>query len=139
MSRRSWRVRRNGYQPDSCAADPIAAEVAELERIPRQGKVERFQGAYQFLSNFFWSPLNFEGLRYPSVEHAFQAAKLRENTQRLAWGFTESISFGQAKRLGRQVPLREDWKEIQGRGHGQLPPAPSLKTPRCASSCSRLG
>lgn len=66
------------------------------------------------MSNFFWSELNFEGLKYPSVEHAFQAAKLRENQQRNSYGFTDSgLSFGDAKRLGRQVPLRDDWKEIR--------------------------
>ena len=68
----------------------------------------------RFLSNFFWSELNFEGLTYPSVEHAFQAAKLRENQQRNSYCFTDSgLSFGDAKRLGRQVPLRDDWKEIR--------------------------
>lgn len=64
---RSWRVRRSvghvGYPKE---------EVAQ--------KVERFSGPYKFLSNFFWSELNFEGLKYPSVEHAFQAAKLRETS-----------------------------------------------------------
>ncbi|CAJ1410523.1 unnamed protein product [Effrenium voratum] len=77
-------------------------------------KVERFQGPHKFLSNFFWSELRFEGLSYPSVEHAFQAAKLRSNKERQAWGFTEpKLSFGDAKRLGRQVPLRDDWKDIR--------------------------
>ena len=39
------------------------------------------QGPYKFLSNFFWSQLDYEGLCYPSVEHAFQAAKLRRNEE----------------------------------------------------------
>eukprot|EP00913_Durusdinium_trenchii_P020507 g19265.t1 len=112
---------RKGRLPDTLASrlsaqmgrdhgpkGPVAAEgwVA--------GKVERFQGPYKFLSNFFWSELDFQGLRYPSVEHAFQAAKLVENQQRVAYGFTSpSLSFGEAKRLGRQVALRKDWKEIR--------------------------
>ncbi|OLP87949.1 Swarming motility protein YbiA [Symbiodinium microadriaticum] len=106
-ARRSWRVRKNGYQP--------AVEDRSVEHGGRfeDGAVERFQGPYKFLSNFFWSQLDYEGLCYPSVEHAFQAAKLRRNEERLAWGFTGSVSFGEAKRLGRQVPLREDWKEIR--------------------------
>lgn len=73
-----------------------------------------FNGAHKFLSNFFWSQLVFEGLTYPSVEHAFQAAKLKSSSERKEWGFTDSnVSFGAAKRLGRQVPLREDWKDIR--------------------------
>ncbi|CAE7278477.1 ybiA [Symbiodinium sp. CCMP2456] len=96
-ARRSWRVRKNGYQP--------AVEDRFVEHGERfeDGAVERFQGPHKFLSNFFWSQLDYEGLCYPSVEHAFQAAKLRRNEERLAWGFTGSISFGEAKRLGRQV------------------------------------
>ena len=59
---------------------------------------------YKFLSNFYWSPVHFEGLVYPSVEHAFQAAKTE--TQRES--FTdERLSFGEAKKRGRQVALRE--------------------------------
>ncbi|CAK9098464.1 unnamed protein product [Durusdinium trenchii] len=107
--RRSWRKDRHESQRrDHGPKGPVAAEgwVA--------GKVERFQGPYKFLSNFFWSELDFQGLRYPSVEHAFQAAKLVENQQRVAYGFTSpSLSFGEAKRLGRQVALRKDWKEIR--------------------------
>lgn len=78
------------------------------------GAVNSFNGQYKFLSNFSWSELEFEGERYPSVEHAFQAAKLRSNAERRAHGFCDpGISFGEAKRLGRRVPLRDDWKEIR--------------------------
>eukprot|EP00439_Symbiodinium_sp_Y106_P015034 s4244_g2.t1 len=106
-ARRSWRVRKDGYHPT------VEDRFAEHGERFQDGAVERFQGPYKFLSNFFWSQLDYEGLCYPSVEHAFQAAKLRRNEERLAWGFTGSVSFGEAKRLGRQVPLREDWKEIR--------------------------
>lgn len=76
--------------------------------------ITTFNGPHKFLSNFFWSQLVFEGLTYPSVEHAFQAAKLKNSSERKEWGFTDSnISFGAAKRLGRQVALREDWKDIR--------------------------
>mmetsp|Transcript_121252 Transcript_121252/g.220540 ORF Transcript_121252/g.220540 Transcript_121252/m.220540 type:complete len:650 (-) Transcript_121252:16-1965(-) len=76
--------------------------------------VMSFNGQYKFLSNFSWSELEFEGLRYPSVEHAFQAAKVRTNSARRAHGFLdEGVTFGEAKRLGRRVPLRDDWKEIR--------------------------
>lgn len=82
--------------------------------LPRNGAINTFNGPYKFLSNFFWSELEFEGLRYSSVEHAFQAAKLRTNDERAEWGFTSTeLSFGEAKRLGRQVSLRSDWKDIR--------------------------
>lgn len=76
--------------------------------------IESFSGPYKFLSNFFWSKLEFEGLIYPSVEHAFQAAKLKDNEARSNAGFTnQNLSFKDAKHLGRNVALRDDWKEIR--------------------------
>eukprot|EP00928_Gymnodinium_smaydae_P037251 TRINITY_DN25891_c0_g1_i1.p1 TRINITY_DN25891_c0_g1~~TRINITY_DN25891_c0_g1_i1.p1 ORF type:complete len:644 (-),score=40.25 TRINITY_DN25891_c0_g1_i1:408-2276(-) len=76
--------------------------------------VQSFNGQYKWLSNFFWCDVELDGLIYPSVEHAFQAAKLVTNADRRSWGFLEStLSFGEAKRLGRRVQLREDWKDIR--------------------------
>ena len=37
--------------------------------------IDSFRGEYGFLSNFNKSRVEFEGMTYPSVEHAFQAAK----------------------------------------------------------------
>lgn len=38
-------------------------------------EIKSFTGKYSFLSNFYPCKVLFEGVRYPSVEHAFQAAK----------------------------------------------------------------
>ena len=70
-----------------------------------------FTGAFRFLSNFFPSPVEFEGLTYATVEHAFQAAKTvnpveRERIQRCS-------TPGAAKRLGREVVLRPEWERIR--------------------------
>lgn len=37
--------------------------------------IDSFGGEYSFLSNFHKCKVEFEGMTYPSVEHAFQAAK----------------------------------------------------------------
>ena len=37
--------------------------------------IDSFEGKYRFLSNFYLSPITYEGIEYPSVEHAYQAAK----------------------------------------------------------------
>jgi len=37
--------------------------------------IDSFSGAYEFLSNFYVSPIIVNGLEYRTVEHAFQAAK----------------------------------------------------------------
>eukprot|EP00927_Polykrikos_kofoidii_P031642 TRINITY_DN27181_c0_g1_i1.p1 TRINITY_DN27181_c0_g1~~TRINITY_DN27181_c0_g1_i1.p1 ORF type:complete len:670 (+),score=63.20 TRINITY_DN27181_c0_g1_i1:85-2010(+) len=81
---------------------------------PKLDPIETFNGPHKWLSNFSWSTVDFEGERYPSVEHAFQAAKLKTNGERRSRGFTRAdLTFGEAKRLGRQVPLRDDWREIR--------------------------
>lgn len=78
--------------------------------------IDQFEGEYAFLSNFWpWDgtrlvgppcPVKLYGIEYPSVEHAFQAAKTLDLTHR------ETIRLaatpGKAKRLGRRVRLRHD-------------------------------
>lgn len=86
----------------------------ERQCLAETESIESFHGKNKFLSNFFWSRVKLDGLEYPSVEHAFQAAKLKSNEERIAQGFLNSkLSFGEAKRLGRQVLLRDDWKDIR--------------------------
>ena len=72
-----------------------------------------FSGEYRFLSNFYAMSVIFQGYRYPTVEHAYQAAKNDSPVYR------ERIQLaqrpGEAKRLGRMVPLREDWEEVKVR------------------------
>lgn len=69
-----------------------------------------FMGEYQFLSNFYPVKVEYEGKIYPSVEHAYQAAKslddaVREQIRNLP-------TPGQAKRAGKKVDLRKDWQLV---------------------------
>ena len=70
-----------------------------------------FDGKYAFLSNFYISPCDLEGILYPTVEHAFQAAKTLDRNERLKIAAAETP--GKAKRMGRSVTLRPDWEEIK--------------------------
>lgn len=64
-------------------------------------------------SNFQPAEVEWEGYRYPTVEHAYQAAKTLHLTERLPiW---EAKTPGQAKRLGQHVTLRADWDMIKDR------------------------
>ena len=74
-------------------------------------KIDSFRGEYAFLSNFFPCYVRYEGLEYPTVEHAFQAAKTLDITQRQC--FQVCRSPADAKHLGRKVKLREDWEQIK--------------------------
>ncbi len=61
--------------------------------------IDSFKGRYRFLSNFYPCICRWDGLLYPSVEHAYQAAKF-PNDQRLPF-ISPDMRPGEAKRLGR--------------------------------------
>ena len=73
--------------------------------------IDRFNGEHAFLSNFYPSPVRLSGEHYPTVEHAFQAAKLHDRKLRKQIRFASTP--GKAKRLGRQVPLRYGWEGMK--------------------------
>lgn len=72
-----------------------------------------FEREYAFLSNFYPSPIEYEGIKYLTVEAAFQAAKTPDLHAKMAIATAEHP--GKAKRMGRKVVLREDWEEIKDR------------------------
>jgi ribA/ribD-fused uncharacterized protein len=82
-----------------------------MTSTPLVDTIDKFEGEYAFLSNFYESPALYEGVLYPTSEHAYQAAKtlvLAEREQIL-----KARTAGQAKRLGKQVTLRFDWEEVK--------------------------
>jgi len=70
-----------------------------------------FTGEYGYLSNFFESVILFEGIVYPTVEHAFQAQKTFHQAERKK--IAAANSPGKAKRMGRSLKLRKDWESIK--------------------------
>ena len=73
-------------------------------------KIDSFDGEYAWLSNFYLTKIETLLHIFPSVEHAFQASKCA-NKDDISL-FTKGTP-GQAKRLGRRVPLREDWESVK--------------------------
>lgn len=74
-------------------------------------KVTRFAGSYAFLSNFFPVQVRWVGETYPSVEHAYQAAKTKSPKWKRK--IREAKTPGLAKRYGQKAPLRKDWDEVR--------------------------
>lgn len=79
-------------------------------------KIDSFTGEYEFLSNFYYSPIheeppNHAPIEYPTVEHYFQAMKTKD--LKLREEIAHCKAAGSAKRLGRALHLREDWEEIK--------------------------
>jgi len=95
-------------------------------------RIGAFKGSWSFLSNFYpatvklwitatgmvfaadpqkpdWNPVEF----YPSVEHAYQAAKFLDPRIRARFQWA-TMSAGQAKAMGYDLrdQVRADWKEV---------------------------
>lgn len=69
-----------------------------------------FAGPYAFLSNFYPAIVSLDGVAYPTVEHAYQAAKT--DNRGLRQQILECEHPGQAKRLSHRLRLRSvDWDE----------------------------
>jgi len=79
-----------------------------LQMLPSQ--VNKFDGEYKFLSNFYLIEILYEGIRYPSTENAYQSAKSFDPN------FKHRVSIckpGASKRLGSQVKIRDDWESLK--------------------------
>ena len=74
--------------------------------------INSFRGEYRFLSNFYPCTVLYEGVEYPSSEHAYVAAKTLDEDERKKISQIESAS--EAKRYGRYgLNLREDWEDVK--------------------------
>jgi ribA/ribD-fused uncharacterized protein len=73
--------------------------------------ITEFQGANRFLSNFWPATVVLDGVTYPTVEHAYVAAKTLDPARRAEIAATAKP--GDVKRLGRKLKLRGDWDEIK--------------------------
>lgn len=73
-------------------------------------KIEEFSGVYRFLSNFYPATVALDGKLYRTVEHAYQAAKTRDEALRAHIRAAESPA--RAKQLGRRVALRAGWNGL---------------------------
>lgn len=69
--------------------------------------IAEFQGDHRFLSNFWMVPVEVDGITYPSAEHAYQASKTTSHAHQIQ--IKACRTPGQAKRLGKSVPLRVGW------------------------------
>jgi ribA/ribD-fused uncharacterized protein len=73
--------------------------------------IDSFSGENRWLSNFWPSQVMLDGTVYPSVEHAYQAAKTCDPQERAL--IRLSLTPGQSKRMGGKVQLRKDWNEVK--------------------------
>lgn len=72
-----------------------------------------FKGKYDIFSNFYPVIVKFEGLNYPTVEHAYQASKSKEFFFRKLICALPAEKAGLAKRRGQTGRLRSDWEDVK--------------------------
>jgi hypothetical protein len=72
--------------------------------------IEQFKEPYRWLSNFwkFNTPLEYQNLLFPTVEHFYVAMKTT------SWDLRHQASLtDRPKSFGRGLELREDWEQIK--------------------------
>jgi len=84
--------------------------------------IDHFFGNYRFLSNFWPAEVIYDGFTFPSVEHAYQAAKSLDTLNLLYFtttpppgidGHSRVLTAGEAKRRGRTLNIRSDWEDVK--------------------------
>ena len=70
-----------------------------------------FKSRYRFLSNFYPVDIEYEGILYPSVEHAYQAAKTTDINEKLI--ISKLSTALEAKHHGYKTQLKENWDDIK--------------------------
>lgn len=80
-------------------------------KMGRSIAIRQFQGEFRFLSNFWPAKITWAGIEFPSVEHAYQAAKTLRVSERIM--IADAHTPGEAKRLGRRISMRKDWNNIR--------------------------
>jgi ribA/ribD-fused uncharacterized protein len=73
--------------------------------------ISEFFGENRFLSNFYPAEFVWDGIVWPSSEHAYQAAKMLDRNKRIE--FSKLRTPSEAKKLGKHIELREDWNEVR--------------------------
>jgi ribA/ribD-fused uncharacterized protein len=77
-------------------------------------KIAYFRGMEFFLSNMYGVDVEYKGDVYPSLEHAYQAAKFKSKKLRTK---IRNVKYpGEAKRLAKELTeaghRRSDWQEV---------------------------
>ena len=74
-------------------------------------RIDDFRGDYYFLSNFAPAQVTLDGMKFPTVEHAYQAAKTQnpQERERILGASTPDL----ARKMGRKLNQRPDWPEMK--------------------------
>lgn len=99
----------------------LGMKSVPMNEARARGAILGFDGPTRFLSNFALSPVTAYGITFPTVEHAFAAAKIdpadprRDRTAALEEMRQIAVAPGPnaAKRMGRRTLMRPDWDQVK--------------------------
>ena len=76
-------------------------------------EVFSFSGEYSVLSNFYPVKINYMGVLFPTVEHAYVAAKNPTKQFILSIAALPAEKAGVAKKMGQRTKIRSDWDQVK--------------------------
>lgn len=106
---------------DRISMDNKIYTYREIDRLPQGLQISdakmvdtpkgiAFQSQYAFLSNLFPSPVKYNGIQFPSSEHAYQYTRaLFLGKQDTAYKIRIAKSSQDAKREGGRLPSNKEW------------------------------
>ena len=136
ISSSAFREKLRSY--DLSAKGMVTKDVWEL--LKKNGKIpkviDRFREEYDFLSNFYPSELDYNGLHFLNAEATFQAQKCLTEDEKLQF---VNLPSNKSKRLGRQVQLRPDWEDVKAEIMEEIVRAKFLQNPDIAEKLLATG
>ena len=92
--------------------------------------IMRVQGATSVLSNFFMWSIQFMGMLFPSVEHAYQFLKARfHGRPDLCQQILKAPTAAAAKQIAKQIQVTNDWNDRRvSHGRPSRPQVPHLSS-----------
>lgn len=88
--------------------------------------INKFEGYYHFLSNFYPCSVTVDGYIYQNSEAAFQAAKVVDNKLKKVFTY---LPPSEAKYLGRHIKLRSDWERVKDKVMYEVVKAKFIQNP----------
>jgi hypothetical protein len=76
-------------------------------------EIKGFFKEYRWLSNFYLCKVEYEGIVYPSVEHAYQISKAIEKPPENVLNDLLGLSPGKIKNVGRWLPIKSYWESLK--------------------------
>ncbi len=74
-------------------------------------KITEFKSKKKFLSNYYNHAIKYDGIMYPTNEHAYQAAKTTVGDIKIK--ISKLKHPNSAKKYGSKVMLRNDWEYVK--------------------------